>query len=139
MNSNVKIYKIKDLIRVNKEGMLDLDRSKRIVHELAATAAFHADHNILVDLRDTIIAAHSMTDLFDLSLEIARFKSIFKNKMASVIPKDKERISISKKMKACMDIKGFQFQFFTDFEDAIEWLSDTTQLNVTDISPLHEG
>jgi hypothetical protein len=135
----VKIYKIKDLIRVNKEGKLDLDRSIRIVHELAATASFHADHNILVDLRDAIIATHSLDDLVQIVLEMGRFKSVFTNKMASVIPNDEEIISTAKKLKACMNIKGFQFQFFTAFENAIEWLSDTTKLNATDISPLHEG
>ena len=139
MHSEVKIYKITDLIRVNKEGKLDLDRSIRLVHELAATAAFHADHNILVDLRDTTIDTHSLDDLFEIVLEMGRFKSIFKNKMASVIPNDEQRISIAQKLKACMNIKGFQFQFFTAFEDAIEWLSDTNQLNTDDIAPLHEG
>jgi hypothetical protein len=139
MHSEVKIYKIADLIRVNKEGKLDLDRSIRLVHELAATAAFHADHNILVDLRDTTIATHSLDDLIEIVLEMGRFKSIFKNKMASVIPNDEQRISIAQKLKACMNIKGFQFQFFTVFEDAIEWLSVTKQLNTADISPLHEG
>jgi len=139
MHSEVKIYKITDLIRVNKEGKLDLDRSIRLVHELAATAAFHADHNILVDLRDTTIDTHSLDDLFEIVLEMGRFKSIFKNKMASVIPNDEQRISIAQKLKACMNIKGFQFQFFTVFEDAIDWLSVTKQLNTADISPLHEG
>ena len=139
MHSEVKIYKIKDLIRVNKEGNLDLDRSIRIVHELAAAAAFHADHNVLVDLRDTVIATHGLDDIFEVVLEMGRFKSIFTNKMASVIPNDEARISIARKLKACMDLKQFQFQFFTAFEDAIEWLSDTNQLNTDDIFPLHEG
>jgi len=138
MHSEVKIYKIKDLIRVNKQGKLDLDRSKRIVHELAATAAFHVDNNILVDLRDTVIDTHNLDDIFEVVLEMGRFKPIFKNKMASVIPNDEARISIAKKLKACLDIKGFQFQFFTVFEDAIEWLSDINQLNTDSISPLHE-
>ena len=139
MHSEVKIYKIKDIIRVNKDGKLDLDRTIRIVHELAAAAAFHADHNVLIDLRDTIIDTHRLDDLFEVVLEMGRFKSFFKNKLASVIPNDKERISIARKFKACMDLKQFQFQFFTAFEDAIEWLSDTTQLNTSNISPLHEG
>jgi hypothetical protein len=110
MYSEVKIYKIKDLIRVNKEGQVDLDRSKRIIHELAATAAFHKDHNILVDFRDAVIATNSMNELFDLSIEMARFKSVFKNKMASVIPNEEERITIAERFKACLDLKGFQFE-----------------------------
>ena len=31
-------------------------------------------------------------------------------------------------IKNCLDIKDFQYNFFTDFEDAIEWLSSTTHL-----------
>jgi hypothetical protein len=80
-----------------------------------------------------------MNELFDLSIEMARFKSVFKNKMASVIPNEEERITIAERFKACLDLKGFQFEYFTDFEKAIEWLSDTTTLDVSGISPLHEG
>jgi len=138
MNSEVKVYKIKDLIRMNKKGTLDLDRSIRTVHELAATASFHADCNILIDSRDTVVTATDMNDLFKLTLEIARFKSTFKNKIANVIPDDEERISVAKKFQACMDLNDFEYKFFTDFEDAIEWLSDTTVLNPNDISPLIE-
>ncbi len=138
MNSEVKVYKIKDLIRINKKGTIDLDRSIRTVHELAATAAFHADCNILVDSRDTVVIGANLKDIFKLTLELVRFKSIFKNKIANVIPDDVERISIAKKFKACMDIKDFEYKYFTNFEDAIEWLSDTTVLNKDDISPLFE-
>jgi hypothetical protein len=139
MYSEVKIYKIKDLIRVNKEGQVDLDRSKRIIHELAATAAFHKDNNILVDFRDATLTTHSMNDLFELAVEMARFKSVFQNKMACVIPNEEEQITMAERFKACLDLKGFQFEFFTDFEKAIEWLSDTTTLDTSGISPLHEG
>jgi hypothetical protein len=42
MSSEIKIYKIKDLIRVNKKGVLDADRSIDTIHQLAATASFHS-------------------------------------------------------------------------------------------------
>jgi hypothetical protein len=136
--SSVKIYKIKDFIRVNKDGQLDFDRSVRVIHELAATAAFHTDHNLLIDLRDTTVALESMNQLLDLAIEFARFKSIFKNKIASVIPNDDKRAHIADGFKLALKIKGFQYDYFTDFEDAIEWLSDTTRLNTNNISPLYE-
>jgi hypothetical protein len=31
-------------------------------------------------------------------------------------------------IKALMDIKGFQYEIFTSFEEAVEWLSDITVL-----------
>jgi hypothetical protein len=138
MSTEVTVYKIKDLIRVNKKGVIDLDRSISTVHELAAAASFHENHNILIDSRDTVVIEARMDDLFELTLEIARFKSVFKNKIANVIPDDEERVNIAKKFKACMDLKYFQYEFFTDFESAIEWLSDTTKLNTSSISPLLE-
>ena len=48
----------------------------------------------------------------------------FKNKIANVVPSDADRVSLAKKFEACMNIKHFQYRFFTEFEHAIEWLSD---------------
>ena len=128
MSSGIKIYKIDDFIRKNESGEIDFDRSMKIIRELATAAAFHTNHNILIDLRDTTVTTNSMNDILKITIEMARFKSIFKNKIASVIPDNEERLSIAKQFKACLDIKDFQYNFFTDFEDAIEWLSGTTHL-----------
>jgi hypothetical protein len=133
MSSEIKIYKIKDLIRVNKKGVLDADRSIDTIHQLAATASFHADCNILLDSRDTVVNSATMFDIFKITLEFALYKSLFKNKIANVIPNNEKRISIAKKFKASMDVQDFEYKFFTDFEAAIEWLSDTTPLKVNDI------
>lgn len=133
MSCEVTIYKIKDFIRINKKGQLDVDRSKKIVRELVATASFHGDHHILIDLRDTDVAIKSMDEVLEVVVEFARFKALFRNKIANVIPDDEERIAKAKKFKAILVEKGFHYSFFTDFESAIEWLSDTTQLK-----PLHE-
>jgi hypothetical protein len=126
MSSEIKIYKIRDFIRKPATGEIDFDRSMKIVRDLATAATFHADHNILIDLRETTVTTKSMSDILNVAVEIARYKSVFKNKIANVIPDDEKRLSIANQFKACLDIKGFQYDFFTDFEDAIEWLSDTT-------------
>jgi hypothetical protein len=31
-------------------------------------------------------------------------------------------------LKALMDLEGFQYEIFTSFEEAVEWLSDVTVL-----------
>ena len=51
--SGVKIYKVKDFIRKTEAGKIDFGRSMELIHELAAAASFHDNHNILVDMRET--------------------------------------------------------------------------------------
>ena len=62
-------------------------------------------------------------------MDVALYKSSFRNKIANVVPDDDERLAIAKHFKACLDIEGFDYSFFTEFESAIEWLSETTELN----------
>lgn len=133
MVSGIKIYKIKDFIRKTETGKIDLRRSKQIIAELVKVAKNHTDHNILIDLRETSVSITTLEDVITVALEFGSFSSSFKNKIANVISDDKERLSIANQMKSCMDIQGFEYQFFTDYEDAIEWLSDIEEQNANGI------
>ncbi len=132
MLSGIKVYKVKDFIRKTETGNIDLERSKKIVRELAMAAGSHADHNILIDLRETTVsAAASIEDIMKVALEFGSYVSSFKNKIANIIPDDPERMEIANRFKACMDIQGFEYEIFTDYESAIEWLSQTEDLDQT--------
>ena len=124
MVSGIKIYKIADFIRKTETGQIDLRRSKQIIEELVEVAGKHADHNILIDLRETSVAITSLEDIITVALEFGSFSSTFKNKIANVIPNDEDRLNIANQIKSCMDIQGFKYEIFTDYENAIEWLSD---------------
>jgi len=39
-----------------------------------------------------------------------------------------ERIAKAEFMRTCMRLEGFQWEFFMAYEDAIDWLSDITEL-----------
>ena len=130
MLSGIKIYKVNDFIRKTETGNIDLERSKKIVRELAMAAGLHSDHNILVDLRETTVSnAASIEDIMKVALEFGTYISSFKNKIANIIPDDPKRMIIANRFKACMDIQGFEYEIFTDYESAIEWLSKTEDLN----------
>jgi len=120
--SDIKIYKIGDFIKKTASGAIDRNLSIGIVHELSIAANYHENHNIMLDLRETDLIAN-MGDLIQIALEFTRHKEIFKNKIAVLIPDTEERRELAKHFKACMDIQGFEYQQFTDFESAIEWLS----------------
>ena len=124
MVSGIKIYKIKDFIRKTEAGDIDLKRSKQIIAELVKVAGDHANYNILIDMRDTNVSITTLEDVIKVALEFGSFSSAFKNKIANVIPDDKERAYIANQMESCMDIQGFEYQIFSDYEKAIDWLSD---------------
>ena len=134
MLSGIKVYKVNDFIRKTETGNIDLERSKKIVRELALAAGLHANHNILVDLRETTVsAAASIEDVMKVALEFGSYVSSFKNKIANIIPDDPKRMVIANRFKACMDIQGFEYELFTDYESAIEWLSTTKDISQTTI------
>jgi len=131
MLSGIKIYKVKDFIRKTESGNIDFERSKKIVRELANTANSHTDHNILIDLRETTVSVPSIEDIMKIALEFGTYISSFKNKIANIIPDDQKRLIIANRFKACMDIQGFEYEIFTDYESAIEWLSEKEDIDQT--------
>ena len=131
MLSGIKVYKVKDFIRKTETGNIDRKRSKQIVRELAMAAGSHTDNNILIDLRETTVSAESIEDIMKIALEFGSYASSFKNKIANIIPDDPERMTIATRFKACMDIQGFEYEVFTDYESAIEWLSQTEDIDQT--------
>jgi len=131
MLSGIKIYKVKDFIRKTESGNIDFERSKKIVRELANTANSHTDHNILIDLRETTVSATSIENIMKIALEFGTYISSFKNKIANIIPDDQKRLIIANRFKACMDIQGFEYEIFTDYESAIEWLSEKEDIDQT--------
>ena len=124
MPSEIKIYKINDFIRKTESGEIDLNKSIKIVQEIAAAAALHADHNILIDLRKTTVSAAGIDEVMKVVMEFVNCMPSFNYKIANVIPSDVNCVDLAKKVEACMTIKDVQYRFFTQYEQAIEWLSD---------------
>ena len=127
MEAGLKIYQTKDFIKHTAHGAIDLESSLATVRQLAAAADFHRHHNILLDMRDTDVAA-DRSEAIRVAAEFAVLRHSFRNKIAVLIPDRAERIARAEFMKTCMDMKGFQWAFFTAYEDAIEWLSEVIEI-----------
>ena len=129
MPSEIKVYKVKDFLRLNESGEIDFDRSKQIIHDLAVAASFYVDHNILIDLRETTVVGESNIGvILQLAIEMVRYASAFKGKIANVVPDDEKRLSIARQFEASLHLQGFSYKVFTNFEDAINWLSEVTEV-----------
>jgi hypothetical protein len=103
-------------------GELNHERVMRLVRETAVDAASHPDRNILIDYRETTVADKSMLDIMKISSEIKSYQFFFTNRVATVVSPEKTRHEIASKMKACLVIMGFQYEVFTDYDDALTWL-----------------
>jgi len=68
MLSGIKVYNVKEFIRKTETGNVDLKRSKQIVRDLANAAGSHADHNILIDMRETTISVATIEDVMKVTL-----------------------------------------------------------------------
>lgn len=106
-------------------GELNHDRVMRLVREAAVDAASHPDRNILLDYRETTVADKSMLDIMKISSEIKSYQFFFTNRVATVVSPDKSRHEIASKMKACLVIMGFQYEVFTDYDEALRWLDES--------------
>jgi hypothetical protein len=80
MAGSYKIYRTRDFIKKSQKGKVDLHRSLALVRELAEAADFHKDSNIMIDLRDTT-GKLDLRELLEVTLEFARYKNVFRNKM----------------------------------------------------------
>jgi hypothetical protein len=128
MPSDMKIYTMRDFIRKNEAGGLSKQRIREILGELAAVAARYPEHNILLDFRETKVSDVTMVDILRTAMEVEKFKHALKNKVANVVPNDQDRVSIARKAEAAIQYKAvIDYKFFTDFEEAIDWLSDISE------------
>lgn len=125
MASEILVYKLKNFIRKNESGELSKNRIREIIDEIGALATFHPDHNILIDSRETSLSYQvNMADILETAIKLSVFKNVLTNKIANIIPEDENRVAIATKAQAAIQIKGIEYKFFTEFEEAIEWLSE---------------
>jgi hypothetical protein len=96
MKTEIKIYNIKDFVRKNVSGELDLDKSMALARQFASITSLRPDHNILIDMRDTTVSSLKIVDVMKLTLEIANHIPDFRNKIANVIPDNEERLRIAR-------------------------------------------
>ena len=122
MSKGYKLYKTNEFIKKTEKGKLDIQRSLNLVKELATASGFHKEHDLLIDIRETEPLG-SFGDTLSVAIEFAKYQDLFPNKIAVIIPNNPERIERAKFFKAGLRGVKFQMQHFTEFEEAINWLS----------------
>jgi hypothetical protein len=119
MPTNIRIIHGHDFIKATPEGQLDLEKSKKVLREIASAEAPFGNYEIILDTRKTKTTM-SETDLWYLAVELSNLRKAFLHRTAVLCPL--ERFDYAKFFAICAQNRGFQVNAFTSFEEAIEWL-----------------
>ncbi len=120
MSTDIRIIHAHDFIKAVPEGQLDLEKSKKLLMEIASASAPLADYEIILDTRKAQTEL-SITDLWYLAAELSKLReAFFRKKTAILCPL--EKFDHAGFFALCSKNRGFQVMAFTSFEDAIEWL-----------------
>jgi len=119
MPTNIRIIHAHDFIKASPEGHLDLEKSKKLLMEIASASAPLVDYEIIIDTRKAQTEM-SITDLWYLAAELGNLRKAFSRKTAVLCPL--ERFRYAEFLAVCAQNRGLRVMAFTSFEDAIEWL-----------------
>jgi hypothetical protein len=119
MSTNIKIIHAQEFIKATAEGQLDLEKSKKLLMEVASASAPLVDYEIILDTRKAQTGM-SVTDLWYLAGELSTLRKAFSRKTAVLCPL--EQFDLAGFFALCAQNRGFQVKAFTSFEEAVEWL-----------------
>lgn len=126
MKTVYKIISAKDFIKAKPNGEIDLEQSKKVLIKLASIAEFPVDYNILLDIRQAY-DNFSDPDIYELVAELGKHRSSFRNKIA-ILSRHDRQFDNALLMQLCARSKGFNVGAFINFEDAVDWLTTTTDI-----------
>jgi len=118
---SVEIINGRDFLKTSAKGELDLTKSKKLLHAIVEKAKLHKDYHILIDIRGTTSPHMGTIELYNLVIEMEKFKGILKNKMV-VIDDPDENFNKMEFVEMCAKNRGFQINLVTNYEEAIDWL-----------------
>ena len=129
MAKELKVYRIEDFIKLTESGEIDSEKTMAIVRELAGVAKSHSHCNILIDGRETTVPERSFSEAMQLVTDIVHYRPELPNRLATLVPDNPMRLHSAHLIEACLQLQGFKYKVFTEYEPAIEWLADTTDLS----------
>lgn len=120
MPAHIRIIRAREFVRATPEGLIDLERSKKLAMQIASAGASLTDYQVLVDARKADVRM-SVSDLWYLASDLSSFGRTFAGRTAVLCPL--EHFDQAEFFALCAENQGLQVAAFTSFEEAIEWLT----------------
>ncbi len=123
----VQIIHAGDFIKNTPEGEVNLELSKTRLAKLVQALELTHEYNLLVDWRNVVIN-YSMDHLFYLALEIFKYDELSKAKISLLVQPDD--FNKGKFLQLCAQNRGIRLSAFTEYENAMDWLTTETELDL---------
>lgn len=120
MTVEVRIIPIKEFLRTDVSGNLDLERSLIILSHLVEECTKHNVDRILIDTREATSNA-SMLDVWTLARKLTH--SGLRAQVA-VVNRPKDDFDRGAFLELCAMNREYQLKAFRDFEAAFTWLNE---------------
>ena len=123
MNVSIEIVKARDFLKTTARGELDLKKCKELLNKIVEKAIKHNKHHILIDIRGTSSPKMGTIELYSLVGEMEKYKDVLNNKMV-ILDDDDENYNKVEFIEMCAKNRGFSINAVTDYEEAINWLTE---------------
>ncbi|KKK98157.1 hypothetical protein LCGC14_2645570 [marine sediment metagenome] len=135
---NYKIISANEFLKAKPSGEFDREESKKSLVEIATLAKSPADYEILLDIRQTYGRLTS-TDIYEFVAELSKHRHAFRNKIAvlsrsGISSIDDRQFDNAQFMELCAKNRGLMIEAFTSFEETVDWLSTSVDIDINDLS-----
>ncbi len=127
-----KIISANEFLKAKPSGEFDHEESKKMLVEIATLIESPANCEVLLDFRETY-GNLTFFDIYEFVAELGKHRSTFRNKTA-VLSRDDRQFDNAKFMELCAKNRGFQVKVFTNFEETIDWLASSVDIEINNPS-----
>jgi len=123
----VRIIPIREFLKTNVSGEVDLDVSRQLLKELMAVCAQEDIDRVLIDGRE----AHShvnAVEVWTLAQEMDSL-GVSRTHRVAVVAQPKDDFDRTAFFELCATNRGYQLKAFREFEAAMTWLAGEQEYN----------
>ena len=130
MHLSIRVIRANEFLTSRATGELDLQQSKAMLLKLACINKPPAKHDILLDVRGANSTQLTLIDVAELVELMLEHRESFRKKLAILTAEDAP-LTRANFMKLYADNRGLQVGAFKSFEEAINWLLESDDIDTS--------
>ena len=130
MTCDVRVIPVREFMKTQISGEVDLNASRNMLCELMAFAKREQMSRLLIDCREAS-SGSSVLDLWTLAKDLGSLGLSPQHRVA-LLNRPKDEFDRGAFLELCAGNRGFQIKAFREFEAAVAWLtSDSAPVEVS--------
>jgi len=121
MSYDMRVIPIKEFLRTDVSGVIDLNASRAVLKELLEICSRNNVHHILIDTREANSRATTV-DVWTLANDLGSLGMSLQHRIA-ILNRPKDEFDRGAFLELCATNRGYQLRAFHDFERAFTWLT----------------